>query len=220
MSPPVRLLLVDDHPVFLDGLAALLGSQDWADVVAVAKTAAEAERAAAAARPDVAVVDLRLPDLDGVELTRRLLARQPGLRVLLLTMHAGQDAVLRGLGAGAAGYVLKDAEPEDVLGAVRQVARGGMVVGAGAAAAVRGQLAEEPSALPPLSPRDRELLGLLATGLTTAGIAARLGIAPKTVRNRLSELFAALGVSSREEAALLARAAGLGRRPVGGTPPG
>lgn len=210
MTEPVRLLLVDDHPVFLDGLAALLGGQPWAAVVGTARSAAEALRTAESARADVAVVDLRLPDLDGVELTRRLLARWPSLRVLLLTMHGGQDAVLRSLGAGAAGYVLKDAEPEDVLAAVRQVARGGMVVGAGAAAAVRGQL-DSPGVLPELSARDRELLDLLARGLPTADIGAQLCLAPKTVRNRLSEVFAVLGVSSRAEAILLARSAGLGR---------
>lgn len=205
-----RLLLVDDHPVFLEGLAVLLGDQDWAEVVAVARTASEALERQAGARADVAVVDLRLPDLDGVELTRRLLARQPGLRVLLLTMHAGQDVVLRGLAAGAAGYVLKDAEPEDVLGAIRQVARGGLVVGAGAVAPVRAQL-DGADQLPELPDRDRELLDLLAQGLTTSAIAHRLGVAPKTVRNRLSALYAALGVSDRSGALLRARSAGLGR---------
>ncbi|HUR14475.1 MAG TPA: response regulator transcription factor [Mycobacteriales bacterium] len=208
----VRLLLVDDHPVFLDGMATLLAGEEWAEVVAVARTGAEALERAATVRADVAVVDLRLPDTDGVELTRRLMARWPDLRVLLLTMHAGQDAVLRGLTAGAAGYVLKDAEPEDVLAAVRQVARGGMVVGAGAVAPVRAHL-EGGEDLPGLGSRDRELLELLAQGLPTATIAARLGLAPKTVRNRLSTLYAALGVSDRAEAMLRARSAGLGRAP-------
>jgi DNA-binding NarL/FixJ family response regulator len=206
----VRLLLVDDHPVFLDGLAALLDGEAWAEVVALARNGAEALQQAAGARADVAVVDLRLPDLDGVELTRRLLARQPSLKVLLLTMHAGKDAVLRGLAAGAAGYVLKDAEPEDVLAAVRQVARGGLVVGAGAVDPVRAQL-DGADGLPGLGDRDRELLELLAQGLPTATIALRLGLAPKTVRNRLSALYATLGVSDRSEALLRARSAGLGR---------
>jgi DNA-binding NarL/FixJ family response regulator len=208
----IRLLLVDDHPVFLDGLSALFAGEDWCEVVGLARTAAEGLERAAAVRPDLAVVDLRLPDLDGVELTRRLLGRQPGMRVLLLTMHAGQDAVLRGLAAGAAGYVLKDAEPEDVLAAVRQVARGGLVVGAGATAPVRERLGEGSVALPALSARDRELLDLLACGLATGDIATRMSLAPKTVRNRLSELFTTLGVTSRAEAIVLARGAGLGRR--------
>ena len=210
MSAPVRLLLVDDHPVFLDGLAALFAGEPWAEVVATERTAAAALHQVDATRPDVAVVDLRLPDLDGVELTRRLLGRRPALRILLLTMHASQDAVLRALGAGAAGYVLKDAEPEDVLAAVRQVARGGIVVGAGATTALRDQL-DGAGVLPAMSARDRELLDLLARGLATGEIAARLSLAPKTVRNRLSELFAALGVASRSEAMVLARGAGLGR---------
>lgn len=207
-----RLLLVDDHPVFLDGLAALFGTESWATVAGLARSAGEALATASRCAPDLAVVDLQLPDLDGVELTRRLLAAQPHLRVVLLTMHAGQDAVLRGLAAGAAGYVLKDAEPEDVIAAVRQVARGGMVVGAGASGPVRERLEEGATALPAaLSARDRELLDLLARGLPTAQIAARMHLAPKTVRNRLSELFAVLGVSGRAEAIVLARGAGLGR---------
>lgn len=207
-----RLLLVDDHPVFLDGLAALLGGEAWVAMAGVARTGAEALAVASRCAPDVAVVDLQLPDLDGVELTRRLLTAHPALRVVLLTMHAGQDAVLRGLAAGAAGYVLKDAEPEDVIAAVRQVARGGLVVGAGASGPVRERLDEGSAALPAgLSARDRELLDLLARGLPTAHIAATMHLAPKTVRNRLSELFAALGVSGRAEAIVVARSAGLGR---------
>lgn len=206
-----RLLLVDDHPVFLDGLVALFTGESWAEVVGTARTGAEAMERVLECRPDVAVVDLRLPDLDGVELTRRILAARPQTRVLLLTMHAGQDAVLRGLAAGATGYVLKDAEPEDVLAAVRQVSRGGMVVGAGATAPVRAQLGEGVDPLPELSARELELLDQLARGASTGAIADAMHLAPKTVRNRLSELFTTLGVSGRAEAIVLARSAGLGR---------
>jgi DNA-binding NarL/FixJ family response regulator len=199
----VRLLLVDDHPVFLDGLAALFAAQDWAEVVALARSGADAlQQQGRAGALDVAVVDLQLPDIDGVELTRRLLAAAPALRVLLLTMHAGQDAVLRGLAAGASGYVLKDAEPEDVIASVRQVARGGLVVGAGAASVVRTRIEGDDQRLPAdLTPRDRQLLELLAGGLATADIAATLSVSTKTVRNRLSELMAVLGVSSRGDRA-------------------
>jgi DNA-binding NarL/FixJ family response regulator len=207
------LLLVDDHPVFLDGLARLLTAEPWADVVGTARDGAEALRVGASTRPAVAVVDLQLPDIDGVELTKRLLAQLPDVRVLVLTMHAGQDTVLQALAAGAVGYVLKDAEPEDVVASIRQVARGGLVVGAGAASTtVHGRLAEGGEQLPAIGERDRELLELLAQGKSTAAIAAELHLAPKTIRNRLSELFTALGVAGRAEAIVLARSAGLGRR--------
>jgi DNA-binding NarL/FixJ family response regulator len=212
-EPVTRLLLVDDHPVFLDGLARLLAAEPWTDVVATARDVAEATVAARSTRPAVAVVDLQLPDGDGVELTKRLLEHDPKVRILLLTMHAGQDTVLRALAAGAAGYVLKDAEPEDIVAAVRQVARGGLVVGAGAAAAVvHDRIADGGDELPALTDRDRELLALLAQGKSTAAIAAELHLAPKTIRNRLSELFTTLGVSGRSEAIVLARSAGLGHR--------
>jgi DNA-binding NarL/FixJ family response regulator len=211
MSERVRLLLVDDHPVFLDGLRALLASEPWVAEAELARTSAEAVELCRSRPFDVAVVDLRLPDGDGVELTRRLLALRPGLRVLVLTMYADSDAVVRALGSGAAGYVLKDAEPEDVRAAVQQVSRGAMVVGAGAASLLQVTMSGSPVDLSGLTDRQRELLDLLALGLNTAAIAARLHVSTKTVRNRVSELLAVLGVSSRAEAIVLARDAGLGR---------
>lgn len=211
MNKTVTLLLVDDHPVFLDGLHALFRTESWVRDVAVARTGAEAMQECATTKPDVAVVDLRLPDGDGVDLTRRLLALHPPLRVLLLTMHADTEAVMRALASGAAGYLLKDAEPEDVRAAVRQVARGGMVVGAGVADPLRQSIGGGGPDLSGLAPRDRELLSLLAAGLPTAVIASRLHVTPKTVRNRLSELFGRLGVTSRAEAIVIARDAGFGR---------
>jgi DNA-binding NarL/FixJ family response regulator len=211
VSDSVSLLLVDDHPVFLEGLQGLFAAEPWVGGLAVARTGAEAMRRCADSQPDVAVVDLRLPDGDGVELTRRLLASRPRLRVLILTMHADSDAVLRALASGAAGYLLKDAEPEDVRAAVRQIARGGMVLGAGVADPLRQSMGGTGPDLSALRPRDRELLALLASGLPTAVIASRLHVSPKTVRNRLSELFGRLGITSRAEAIVIARDAGLGR---------
>ena len=211
MTAGSRLLLVDDHPVFLDGLARLLAAEEWVATTTSARTCEEAVEESGTTQFDVAVVDLRLPDGDGVELTRRLLARQPHLRVLVLTMHADSDAVMRALASGAAGYLLKDAEPEDVCAAVRQVARGALVVGSGAASTLRNTIAGSPLDLTKLSQRDQELLSLLAQGLSTALIAGRLHVSPKTVRNRLSEMFQRIGVSSRAEAIVFARDAGLGR---------
>jgi DNA-binding NarL/FixJ family response regulator len=217
MTQPVKLLLVDDHPVFLDGLRAVFAPEPWVERVAVARTAKEAVQQCTEEPYDVAVVDLRLPDGDGVELTRRLLALQPQLRVLMLTMHADSDAVMRALASGATGYLLKDAEPDEVRAAVQQVARGGVVVGPGASAWLQGSMKGAPIDLSTLTERERDLLALLAAGLNTAVIAERLHVSTKTVRNRLSELFGRLGVSSRAEAIVLARDAGLGRNRAGGS---
>ena len=152
-----------------------------------------AVEAAAAARPDVAVVDLRLPDMDGVEVTRRLLAVLPNVRVLMLTMHLDGSAVMRALAAGAAGYVLKDAPHVEVVGAVRSVAAGSLVIGPGAAGPVRAAFVAPRPEIGALTPREKEMLELLAQGLPTATIALHLHLAPKTVRNRLSEVFTKLG---------------------------
>lgn len=211
-----RILLVDDHPVVLSGLSAMLSVEDWAEVVAVAGTAAQALSAVAGARPDLAVVDLKLPDMDGVELCRRLLAAAPGLAVLILSMYAGDGPVRAALAAGACGYLPKDAEPAEVLAAIRLARRGGLVVTGAARTALETPLGRPaPAALRALTDRERQILDLLVTGLPTAAIAHRLRLTPKTVRNRLSEMFGKLGVAGRAEAVALARGGqpGHGDRP-------
>lgn len=209
----VRVMLVDDHRVFLSGLSRLLADEPWASVVATAGSAAEALEALAVAEPDVAVVDLRLGDApgitDGVELTAALRRATPGLRVLVLTMHADEVLAQRALAAGATGYVLKDAEPDDVLAAIRQVARGDLVLSGRVAGAGSAPVAT--SELPELTEREREVLDLVARGASTEGIARELFLSTKTVRNRLSQLYAKLGVTSRAEAVVRAREGGLGR---------
>lgn len=212
------VIVVDDHPVVLTGLVALLDSDRALTVVATARSAADARLIDRELRPDVAVLDLQLPDGDGIALGGELKQRWPDLRVLILTMHADQAAVMRSLGSGLDGYLLKDADPEDVIAAVHSVAGGALVVGRGMSAAVVAAAARAPrtDTLARLDARDLEILDLLVQGLATSQVAARLYLAPKTIRNRVSDMLGKLGVASREEAVAIGRQAGLGRRPVGG----
>ena len=206
-----RVMLVDDHPIVLSGLSALVQSEDGLELVATARTAAEARDVTA--EPDVAVVDLDLPDGDGIDLGAALKATWPDLRVVVLTMHADDQAVIRCLGAGLDGYFLKDSDPEDLLAAIHAAARGALVLGRGASDAVVAAAASAPrtDALGSLDARDLEILDLLVRGLPTTQVATRLFLAPKTVRNRTSEMLTKLGVTSRDEAIALGRAGGLGR---------
>ena len=206
-----RVTIVDDHPIVLSGLSALIKSENELELVAAARTAAEAR--AVTTEPDVAVVDLELPDGDGIELGATLKRTWPSLRVVVLTMHADDQAVIRSLGAGLDGYLLKDSDPEDVLAAIHTAALGALVLGRGASNAVVAAAASVPrtDALGALDARDLEILELLVQGLPTSQVATRLFLAPKTVRNRVSEMLTKLGVASREEAIALGRAGGLGR---------
>jgi len=206
-----RVMIVDDHPIVLSGLSALVESEEGLELVAAARTAAEAREATT--EPDVAVIDLELPDGDGIELGATLKRTWPGLRVVMLTMHADDQAVIRSLRAGLDGYLLKDSDPEDLLAAIHTAARGALVLGRGASGAVVAAAASAPrtDAIGALDARDLEILELLVQGLPTSQIAARLFLAPKTVRNRVSEMLTKLEVVSREEAIALGQAAGLGR---------
>ena len=206
-----RVMLVDDHPIVLSGLSALVESEDGLELVAAARSAAEAN--AVTTEPDVAVIDLELPDGDGIELGGTLKRTWPELRVVVLTMHADDRAVIRSLGAGLDGYLLKDSDPEDVLAAIHTAARGALVLGRGASEAVVAAAASAPrtDALSALDARDLEILDLLVRGLPTSQVAARLFLAPKTVRNRVSDMLTKLGVASRDEAIALGQAGGLGR---------
>ncbi len=206
-----KVMLVDDHPIVLSGLSALVESEDGLVLVASARTAAEARTVTT--EPDVAVVDLDLPDGDGIALGVTLKHTWPGLRVVVLTMHADDQAVIRSLRAGLDGYLLKDSDPEDVLAAIHTAARGALVLGRGASEAVVAAAASAPrtDALGALDTRDLEILDLLVRGLPTSQVAARLFLAPKTVRNRVSEMLTKLGVESRDEAIALGQAGGLGR---------
>jgi DNA-binding NarL/FixJ family response regulator len=209
----IGVLVVDDHPVVLTGLAALIGSDPQLEVVGTARSVAAARALDPDPAPAVAVLDLQLPDGDGISLGVELKRRWPTLRVLILTMNADETTVIQSLASGLDGYLLKDADPEDVLAAVHSAAGGSLVVGAGASAVVVAAAASAPrtDALATLDARDLEILELMVQGLPTSQVAARLYLAPKTIRNRISEMMGKLGVSSRDEAIELGRSGGLGR---------
>jgi DNA-binding NarL/FixJ family response regulator len=211
-------VVVDDHPIVRSGMTALLASDPAFEVVAAAGTVAEALQLVESLEgppPDLAIIDLRLPDGDGVDLALAWRGRWPRLKVLVLTMHAEDESVRRALAAGLHGYLLKDADPEAILAAAHQVTAGALVIGRGADAGVRAAAGSRPepsaAALGVLNTREREILGLLASGLPTAQVASRLYLAPKTIRNKVSEILGKLGLTTREEAIELARTAGLGR---------
>jgi DNA-binding NarL/FixJ family response regulator len=210
---PIRTVLVDDHPVFRDGLAGLLRTAPDVEVVAVGGSGEEAVELATRLDPDVLVVDLHMPGLGGVEAIRRIRPARPGVRALVLTMDDADALVVAAVRAGARGYLLKDSEPDDVLRAVRAVARGEAVFGA----ALAGRLAElfagpAERPFPRLTAREREVLELVARGLGNAAIAERLGISPKTVRNIVSVVLVKLPAADRSAAIVLAREAGIGGR--------
>ncbi len=213
----IRVLLVDDHPIVLSGLSALVQSDDGLALIATAGTVEQA--LAVTPQPDVAVVDLELPDGDGIHLGAALKERWPELRVIVLTMHADDQAVMRSLGSGLDGYLLKDSDPDDVLHAIHSAAHGTLVLGKGAAGAVVAAAATAPrtDALGALDARELEILDLLAQGMSTGQIAARLYLAPKTIRNRVSEIVGKLGTANPDQAIALGRAAGLGRGAQPGT---
>jgi len=208
-----QVLVVDDHPVFRRGLVTLLAGESWVDEVHEAATVADAVRAATEQRVDAVAMDVRLPDGDGIEATAAVLRARPGAAVLLLTMVGDPEMVVRGLRAGARGYVLKDSDPDLVGRALRVVRDGGLVLGPGVAddalTTLRLPPAETPAPFDRLTPRELDVVGHLAEGHTNQRIARDLGVHEKTVRNVVSEILAKLHAADRVEVALQAREAGL-----------
>ena len=212
MTGPIRLLLVDDHPLFTEGLRELLAFHDDLDVVGVTDSADKALTQIGPLAPDVVLMDLQMPGLDGVAATRRITARHPATAVLALTMYDDDASVLAVLRAGARGYVLKGAHQAELVAAIRAVARGEAVFGAQVADRVLAHFTTPPAqrpVLPELTGRERQILAMLGSGQTTSDIATHLELAPKTVRNHLSNIFAKLRVADRTQAILRARDAGL-----------
>jgi DNA-binding NarL/FixJ family response regulator len=212
MTSPIRVLVADDHPIVRGGLVALLGTLEGIEVVGEASDGADAVREALLCRPDVVVLDLRMPRLDGVEAARRIVRDLPGTAVLVLTMFDEDELVADALSAGARGYLLKGAEPEEIERAVRAVAAGAAILAPQVAAHVLHRAARPPAqmAFPELTPRERDVLRLIASGRANGEIAPALGIAPKTVGNHVSAIFLKLGVATRAEAIVRARDAGFG----------
>ena len=210
----IRVVLADDHPVVRAGLSALLTSLPGIEVVGVASTGREAVREVVTLRPDVAVLDLQMPDLDGFAATRELARSAPSVAVLVLTMFGDDDSVFAAMRAGARGYLVKGAEQEEIARAIRAVAAGEAIFGPGVARRVLGffsapQVVAEP--FPELTDREREILDLLAAGMANASIGQQLGLASKTVANNVSSIFTKLAVADRAQAIVRARDAGLGR---------
>ncbi len=210
------VLLVDDHPFFLDGMRSLVNSLDWAAVVGVAGTGDEAVAAAARLEPDIVVMDLHLPGGSGVDATRRITAHRPTTAVLVLTMFDDDDSVFEAIRAGARGYLLKGAGRSEVVRALRSVVAGEAVFGPTVARRILGYFGDlgelgRLSPLPALTAREREILDLMASGRRNADIATALYLSPKTVRNNVSSIFSKLQVADRAAAIVRAREAGLGR---------
>jgi DNA-binding NarL/FixJ family response regulator len=213
----VRVALVDDHPVFRIGMAALLGSLAGVEVVGTAAGAAEARALLAggdAVGVDVVVMDLDLGDGSGVDVTREVVAARPATAVLVMSMHEDDDAVVAAVRAGARGYLVKSAPPEQVERAVRAVAAGEMILGPSVAERAMAYVLGGRSAVrvpfPRLTDREREVLDLVAGGHDNVVIARRLGLSAKTVRNHVANVLTKLEVPDRSAAIVRARAEGLG----------
>ncbi|MCR8573797.1 response regulator [Streptomyces sp. Isolate_219] len=208
---PIRVFLLDDHEVVRRGVADLLDAEPDIEVVGDAATAAHALARGPALRPDVAVLDVRLPDGDGVTVCRELRSRLPDLACLMLTSFDDDEALLDAIMAGAAGYVLKEIKGADLVAAVRTVASGSSMLDPATTARLMSSLRGGDSGAPPeaaalsgLSPREREILGLIGAGLTNRQIGKRLYLSEKTIKNHISRLLAKLGVERRIQAAVLA----------------
>ncbi|MER6418285.1 response regulator transcription factor [Streptomyces sp. NPDC001137] len=208
---PIRVFLLDDHEVVRRGLADLLDAEPDISVVGDAENVEHALVRAPAVRPHVAVLDVRLPDGDGISVCRDLRSRMPELAVLMLTSFDDEDALLDAIMAGASGYVLKQIKGSDLISAVRTVASGQSMLDPATTARLMRSLRTEPAEAPTvapelagLSPREREILALIGDGLTNREIGKQLYLSEKTVKNHISRLLAKLGVQRRVQAAVLA----------------
>ncbi len=213
----VRVFLVDDHEVVRRGLVDLLGSDPELEVVGEAGSVGEAMVKIPALQPDVAVLDVRLPDGNGIELCRDLLSDLPDLRCLMLTSYTSDEAMLDAILAGASGFVVKDIKGMALAQAIKDVGAGKSLLDNRAAAALMAKLrgaAERKDPLSGLSDQERRLLGLLSEGLTNKQIAARMFLAEKTVKNYVSRLLAKLGMERRTQAAVFASKLDQERRPA------
>lgn len=214
-SSPIRVLIADDHPLFTAGMQAALSDLPEIELVGVAETGAQAVSAALDISPDVVVMDLHMPDLNGIEATRQITEVHPQIAVLVLTMFEDPDSVLAAMRAGARGYLLKGAKRAQLLRAIQAVATGEVIFGGAAANQVIKSLtttrgANGARAFPDLTDRELEILELVAQAMSNHEIARRLYLSEKTIRNNLSNILTKLQVTDRAHAIVRARQAGLG----------
>jgi DNA-binding NarL/FixJ family response regulator len=209
LPDPIRVLIADDHGVVREGLRTFLLLQDGIEVVGDAADGLEAVAAAKQLAPDVVLMDLVMPGIDGVEAMRRIREQQPGARVIVLTSFADDEKLLAAVRAGAAGYLLKTAPPQEVVRAIRAAHAGNAVLDPVPAGRLLQALATGGQERQPLTPREREVLELLTRGLANKRIALELGVSEKTVKAHVGRILAKLGVSDRTQAALYAVREGL-----------
>lgn len=215
MTERIRVLLADDHPLFRDGLRGMLEAAGDFEVLGEATTGEEAVALTASLRPDVVLMDIKMPDLNGIEATRRTVAADPNVRILMLTMLEDDDSLFAALRAGARGYLLKGARQDEALRAIRAVANGEAIFGPRIAERLAQYFAvpRRPLGAPPfpqLTDREHEILDLMAQGYSNVEIADLLVVSLKTVRNHVTNIFNKLQVADRTQAMDMARRKGLG----------
>lgn len=218
MSPePLRVLVADDHPLFRQGLRTAIDADDGFEVVGEAETGAEAVARALELQPDVVVMDLQMPERNGIEATRDIVAASPHVGILVLTMFEDDDSVFAAMRAGARGYLLKGSDHDEIVRAIRAVSSGEAIFGPAIATRLMAYFAASPDgpaqAFPELTAREREVLELIAQGRSNAQIAEGLVLSQKTVRNHVSNVFTKLQVLDRAQAIVKAREAGMGSGP-------
>jgi DNA-binding NarL/FixJ family response regulator len=214
MENEIHVLIADDHTLFRDGLVALLNSVEDIEVVATAEDGKGAIQRASVTQPDVILMDILMPEINGIEATREIVRTSPHIGVVMLTMFEDDESVFEAMRAGARGYILKGADQDEVLRAIRAVARGEALFGPSIATRLMDFLTPPdqtaPQAFPELTDREREILSLIAQGDNNSEIAKKLNVTLKTVRNHVSNIYNKMQVTDRVQAVLRAREAGLG----------
>lgn len=214
-QPLIRVLVADDHALFRDGLRALLLAQDDVEWVGEAADGAQVLARSAELQPDVILMDINMPGVNGIEATRRIVQQQPETRIVMVTMVEDDASLFAAMQAGACGYVVKGSNADEMLAVIRAAAQGRVLFGEQMGQRVlgffqAGSAESSPNPFPDLTERERELLTLIAAGLNNREIAARLVISPRTVRNHITNIFSKLGAADRAQAIVMARHAGLG----------
>ncbi len=211
---PIQVLLADDHTLFRNGLQALLNLFPDIQVIGEASTGEEAISKSEVLQPDIILMDIQMPGVNGIDATRRIVHTSPNMGIIVVTMFEDDDSVFSAMRAGARGYILKEADKEEVLRAIRAVASGEAIFSPAIARRMVHFFSRQPAApgqiFPELTRREREILDLIARGENNAGISQRLVLSPHTVRNHISNIFSKLQIADRAEAIIRAREAGLG----------